>query len=406
MRLRTLGGVVLEGSTFTRIKPLLLLSYLAVEGSKDRRYLSEFFWPGAADALNSLSRALSQLRKDAPGAIDADEQRVWASVPCDVADFLEAIEAKNLEAALLLYQGPFLDGAYLQDWGEELEEWIYAKRELLASYAQEALLSLAEDDAARGRFAEAAKRAETAFSLSGAPVPEPETFPRYYALLIAGHSPLAAKIKEEADGYGIVLKLKTEEAKGRLQVAFVGRDKEKTKLEKLSKGEWAWVSGASGMGKTSLLKSLSGTYLPARSGLPYATLEPLLGSTLEDGEELILRKLSKLEGTYLFDPWEWIDQESQNVLRRLRDVLPSCTIIIASKEKAPFRVDLELELRSLSQSDLQRYPEAWEKTEGLPALVGAFLHGEALEEALENRLKTLPKHWRRCLFGPFTFGNP
>ncbi len=392
MRLRTLGGVVLEGSNFTRIKPLLLLSYLAVEGSKDRRYLSEFFWPGASDGLNSLSRALSQLRKDAPGAIDADEQRVWTAVPCDTQEFLEALESKNIEKSVTLYQGAFLDGAYLQDWGEELEEWIYARREHFASHAQEALLGLAEDDAARGRFAEAAKRAEAAFSLSGGPIPEPENFPRYYALLVAGNSPLATKLKEEADGYGISLKIKTEEAKGRLQVAFVGREKEKAKLEQLAKGQWAWISGAPGMGKTSLLRSLSGTYLPARSGLPYATLEPLLGSTIEDGEELILRKLSKLEGVWLLDPWEWMDQESQKILRRLRDVRPSSKVIIASREKASFRVDLELELGSLSPNDLQRYPEAWEKTEGLPALVGAFLRGEPLEEALGSRLKALPTH--------------
>lgn len=390
MRLRTLGGVVLEGSSFTRIKPLLLLSYVAVEGSKDRRYLSEFFWPGASDALNSLSRALSQIRKDAPGAIDADEQRVWANVTCDVADFLEAIDSKNLEKAIRLYQGSFLEGAYLQDWGIELEEWIYAKRELLASYAQEALLELAEDEAARGRFNEASKRAEQAFTLSGAPAPEPESFPRYYALLVAGHSPLANKVKEEADGYGISLNLQSDEAKGRLQLAFIGREKEKRKLE-LSRGQWAWISGASGMGKTSLLRTLSGTYLPARSGLPYATLEPLLGLSIEEGQELILRKLSRLEGSYMVDSWEWMDEESQRVLRRLRDIRPNSTVIIASKEKAPFRVDLEIELGPLTHSDLQRYPEAWEKTEGLPALVGAFLRGEALQEVLDTRLKALPK---------------
>jgi tetratricopeptide (TPR) repeat protein len=406
MRLRTLGGVVLEGSNFTRIKPLLLLSFLAVEGSKDRRYLSEFFWPGASDGLNSLSRALSQLRKDAPGAIDADEQRVWTAVPCDTQEFLEALDSKNIEKSVTLYQGAFLDGAYLQDWGEELEEWVYAKRELFASYAQEALLSLAEDDAARGRFAEAARRAEAAFTLSGAPIPEPENFPRYYALLVAGNSSLAVKLKEEADGYGISLKIKSEEAKGRLQVAFVGREKEKAKLEKLAKGQWAWVSGSPGIGKTSLLRGLSGTYLPARSGLPYATLEPLLGSTIEDGEELMLRKLSKLEGVWLLDPWEWMDQESQKILRRLRDVRPASKVIIASREKAPFRVDTELELASLSKQDLQRYPEAWEKTEGLPALVGAFLRGEPLEEALETRLKALPKHCEEVYLALSLLENP
>jgi tetratricopeptide (TPR) repeat protein len=391
MRLKTFGGVVLEDSKFTRVKPLILLSFLVVEGSKDRRYLSEFFWSGASDGLNSLSRALSQFRKDAPGAIEADEQRVWTTVESDVQDFLNALESKNFARAVDLYNGAFLDGAYLQDWGEELEEWIYGTREDLATRAQEALLELAEEDAARGRFAESSKNAERAFELPGAPAPEPENLSRYYALLIAGNSPLAAKVKEEADGYGISLKLKSDEAKGKLQSTFVGRDKERSKLESLAKGQWAWVSGASGMGKTALLKSLSGTYLEARAGLPYATLEPLLGSALESGEELMLRKLSKLEGKFIVDPWEWMDEESQKLLRRLRDVKPQANIIIGSRQEAAFRVDTEIELASLTEKDLQRFEGAWEQTEGLPALVGAFLRGESLEAALETRLAALPE---------------
>jgi tetratricopeptide (TPR) repeat protein len=406
MRLKTFGGVVLEGSSFTRIKPLILLSYLAVEGSKDRRYLSEFFWSGASDGLNSLSRALSQFRKDAPGAIEADEQRVWTTVESDVQEFLNAIEAKNFSQAVDLYQGPFLDGAYLQDWGEELEEWIYQTREDLATRAQESLLQLAEDDAARGRFAESSKNAERAFELPGATAPEPETLSRYYALLIAGNSPLAARVKEEADSYGISLQLKSDEAKGKLQSTFVGRDKERVKLESLSKGQWAWVSGAAGMGKTALLKSLSGTYLQARSGLPYATLEPLLGTSLESGEELMLRKLSKLEGVYIFDPWEWMDEESQKLLRRLRDVKPEAKIILGSREGAAFRVDTEIELSSLTEKDLQRFQGAWARTEGLPALVGAFLRGEPLEEALEARLDALPKGYDQIYLAMALLENP
>ncbi len=406
MRLKTLGGVVLEESKFTRVKPLILLSYLTVEGSKDRRYLSEFFWSGASDGLNSLSRALSQFRKDAPGAVGADEQRVWTNLGSDVQDFLNALESKEFSKAVDLYKGPFLDGAYLQDWGEELEEWIYQTRESLATRAQEALLQLAEDDAARGRFAESSKNAERAFELSGASAPEPESLSRYYALLIAGNSPLAAKVKEEADSYGISLKLKSDEAKGKLQSTFVGREKERGKLETLQKGQWAWVSGASGMGKTALLKSLSGIYIQSRSGLPYATLEPLLGGVLESGEELMLRKLAKLEGTYIFDPWEWMDEESQKLLRRLRDVKPEAKIILGSRQEAAFRVDTEIELASLTQKDLQRFEGAWEKTEGLPALVGAFLREEPLEEALESRLDALPKGHDRVYLAMALLENP
>lgn len=399
MRLKTLGSVVLEDSSFTRVKPLLLLSYLVLEGGKDRRYIAEFFWPTASDSLNSLSRALSQLRKGAPGALGIDDQRIWPTLESDVSDFLRALEAKNYAEAVELYTGPFLQGAYLSDWGVELEEWIYEQRETLAARAQDAMLELAETYASQGRFSDAARLAEQAFELEGAPAPEPELLPRYYALLVAGNSHLISKVKEEAEFYDITVDLAQDEARGRLQSTFVGRDQERARLEGLAPGQWAWLRGAAGMGKTTLLKSLSGTYLQARSGLPYATLEPLLGTTLEEGKDLMLRKLSQLQGHYLFDPWEWMDEESQALLRQLRDLRPEATIIIASRAAPPFRVDVETELAPISQDDLARFEGAWEKTEGLPALVGAFLRGEPVEQALETRLHTLPDEVERVYLG-------
>jgi DNA-binding SARP family transcriptional activator len=60
--LRTLGGLRLEGP-FSKKKPLLLTAYLALEGPKSRRHLQELFWPRAEDQKNSLSVALSQLKR-------------------------------------------------------------------------------------------------------------------------------------------------------------------------------------------------------------------------------------------------------------------------------------------------------------------------------------------------------
>jgi hypothetical protein len=45
MHLRTLGGLVLHGAKTRREKPLLLVAYLALEGSRPRRTLAELFWP-------------------------------------------------------------------------------------------------------------------------------------------------------------------------------------------------------------------------------------------------------------------------------------------------------------------------------------------------------------------------
>ena len=72
MLLRTLGELRLEGSDFSRPKPLLLLAYLALEGPKPRRYLAELFYMDTKDPYNGLAQAVKLLRKRAPGAIEAD----------------------------------------------------------------------------------------------------------------------------------------------------------------------------------------------------------------------------------------------------------------------------------------------------------------------------------------------
>lgn len=389
MLLKALGGLELEGTAFTRAKPLLLLAYLTLEGARERRFVAELFWPGASDKLNSLSRALSQLRKGAAGSVEADEHRVWSTVGSDVETFLERVAAKDYRAALEHYRGPFLEATTLSDWGVEVEEWVYEKRERLAGRAQEAYLALAEEAASRGRFHEAADHAESAFRLEGAPVPEPESLLRYFALLQAGENPLAARVREEADGYGIALRLSPAEARSRLRSTFLGRERERARLEGLRPGQWAWLRGGAGMGKTTLLRSLPGTYLQGRAGLPYATLEPVLGGALEEGEEAMLRRLSGATGSWLVDGWTWMDPESQKLLRQLRDLRPDVSVTIASREDAPFRVDVELELVPLSAEELAGQPGLFEATGGLPALVGARLRGEPLEAALETRLHAL-----------------
>ncbi len=390
MKLLALGGLRLEDSDFSRVKPLLLLAYLALEGPKERRYLAELFWPGASSHLNSLSAALSRLRKGAPGALEADELRVWPAFFSDVADLLGALERGDAERALTLYTGAFLEGVYLSDWSPELEEWVYASREDLAARVQHAALRLAESDAAQGRFADAAHRAERAFTLPGAPESEPEDLSRFYLLLQAAGHPSAAHLRAEAQGYAVTLEFSPREAQARLQRVLVGRESEAARLLTLAPGESAWVCGGAGMGKTALLKSVQGTYLPGRSLLPYATLEPLAGAALQEGEGAVLQALAKLEGFWLIDNWENVDAASQVLLRKLHDLRPRARLVIASRENPPFGVDMRLELSPLSERDLARYTGAWERTQGVPALVEAFLRGEAPEKALEAQLAALP----------------
>ncbi len=182
MILYTLGGLELEASNFRQTKPLLLLTYLALEGAKARQHLAELFWPDAADPLNTLSVTLGRLRRATPGAIEADDLRARCLLETDAQRFLETIESGSHQEALDLYGGPFLEGIRLRSWGIELEDWVLETREFLAAKARQAMLRLAEHEASRGRFEQAARQAETAFRLSGAPEPDPDEIPQLLAL--------------------------------------------------------------------------------------------------------------------------------------------------------------------------------------------------------------------------------
>ncbi|MDZ7799670.1 MAG: tetratricopeptide repeat protein [Trueperaceae bacterium] len=270
MTLRTFGALTLGDGTFTRPTPLMLLAYLAVEGPRERRFLAQLFWPHAADPLRSLGVALARLRRGAPGSIEADAQRAWATVPSDVDTFLTRLEEGDESGALEAYRGPFLAGVDLSRAGVELEEWVYATRELLAVRAVGAALELAERDAAGGRFEAAARRAAEALDWVDASVLEPEDLVRLHAVLRAGDHPRAAALRREAETYGLELDASRPEARGRLGrrsasvlrrshpmlgTAFVGRDPELTEVASyLSKrdGRLLTVVGAPGVGKTRL----------------------------------------------------------------------------------------------------------------------------------------------------------
>jgi len=407
MQLVTLGDLRL-GQSFTRETPLLLLSYLTLEGEQSREHVADLFWQHKGmpkkQRRNNLSRVLSDLRKYVPGSFDATNTRIWALVECDVARFRKAFEAKNYEAALSIYSGTFLEG-YDGHWGSEFEEWLFDVRSKVEVQARQGALLLAERDASSGQFAKALEWTKQAYYLSAEP-PPPEVLGRYYTLFKASDHPLAQEIKAEAADYGLHLELSAPQARLRLQPSFIGREREQQRLNSLEQSSWFWLKGAQGMGKTSLLKSLPGTYLPARSGLPYATLEPLVGELLEEGQEAVLRFLSRQQGSLLFDDWHYIDPESRDLIGRLRNLRPSLEVILASDQNAPFNVDGSLELSPLTAASLAAYPEAWEKTGGMPLLVGAYLRGESLETALETRLSQLTPDTRTIYLSLALLNSP
>ncbi|MER3482731.1 MAG: SARP family transcriptional regulator, partial [Meiothermus sp.] len=245
--LRTLGSLELDSRRLRRGKMLILLAYLALEGPKPRRFLAELFWPEAADPMNSLKVTVHRLRKT--DTLFADEEKAWVRLECDVLELREHLRSGRLAEAIHLYKGPFLDGID-GEAGEELEDWLFSTRETIAREVRWGMLELAEREAGTGKFAEAAAWAEAAYGLVGAPFAEPEELLRLYPLLVAGGNPLSETVRREAAELGLNLSLTPEAARGRLRQSFMGRERELEKLSGLEPGEWAWVRGGAGMGKT------------------------------------------------------------------------------------------------------------------------------------------------------------
>jgi len=275
MRLRTLGGTALEASSFSRPKPLLLLTYLAIEGRRHRRHVAELFWPTARDHMKALTVALARIRRGAPDALDADTEHVWARVTTDVEPFLASVREHRHDEALALYRGPFLEGFHPRHCGAEVEEWVYRTREYLAGHARRSLLAIAELEAERGRLAEAATRAEHAFDLPGAATAEADDLRRMHAVLCAAGSPVARVVAEEAQTLGVDLAHVERPAPPMLQrpgpqrdaaaafdraSSFVGRMHERAEVGALvteADGRLVTLVGPPGTGKSRLAEEVA-----------------------------------------------------------------------------------------------------------------------------------------------------
>jgi predicted ATPase len=294
--LRTLGGLRLDGASCDRRKPLLLVAYLALEGLQPRDRVARLFWPAATDPRNRLSVALSRLRKEAPGCVDADSNAVSTRVAHDVAGLRDALERRDRAAIGSSYAGAFLEGVDLSDVGSELEGWILEMRETLGRQVRTALLDAAERDAATGAYRDAARTAERAWRLPGAPPATPETLRRLHDLLVAGDSADAAPLRGEAAEIG--LELPPGRARARASVrssrpaatlprsvtSFVGRDAELLELGRiLGHPDHPLVTllGPGGVGKTRLALALAQDALATgryEGGVHFVPLEEVAGA--------------------------------------------------------------------------------------------------------------------------------
>ena len=168
LHLRTLGAVDLRTSNgweaaavLRQPKRLAILAYLAADTPRRfhrRDTLLGLFWPelDQSHARAALRRSLYFLRS-ALGAetiaargddeVGVPEEALW----CDAGAMERALDRGETERALELYQGPYLEGLYVEGAGTELQDWLDGERNRLRERAAAAAAALAEASARQGR---------------------------------------------------------------------------------------------------------------------------------------------------------------------------------------------------------------------------------------------------------------
>lgn len=385
MLLRTLGQLELEGSSLRRPKPLLLLAYLALEGPQERGHLAELFFRGNKKARANLSVALSRLRKGAPRAIRTGNVRVWSEVRTDTGHLLEALEKGETQQGLSLYTGPFLEGVSLDELGNELAEWVYGTRDYLASQVQKAQLNLAESEAAKGRYAQAAKCAESAYKLAPMTA-DPDTLGRLHTLLLAGGSLIETKLREEADFFDLPLCQSQEESKQRLlelfsgkespptnlrarETSFVGRDLELAEITQLlSEHRLVTLLGPGGVGKSRLAAQTAQQQLGSdlfKDGIFFVALDALtsiraIPTSIASAVSLILqgsddplaqlkRYLADKQMLLVLDNFEHL-VEGAILVSELLAACPELSLLITSRERLNLEEEWIFKVGGLSYS--------------------------------------------------------
>ncbi len=397
--LQTLGHLDLVGLTFGREKPLLLLVYLSLQGVQPRRTVAQLFWPLAANPMNSLSVAITQLRRASAALIEASETQISTALSCDVPPFLAALQAGDLLSAQALYHGPFLADLTLSDLAQELEEWVMLTREGLADHYRSALLSRARQQAAQDLSA-AAHTAAAAYALSGTTPLTPAALREVYGLLSASGHVQAAQVRQEAAEIGLPLgaPLTRPEA----PPALLGRQHDLERIGGVRAGESLWLRGLRGLGKSALLRAaaamMGGQLLPGQSGRPYQTLRPLSPAPVPTTDDGWFELLTASQEALLLDDWEAADPESRRVLLRTAYSHAAGPLIFSSRERSPLGPGSglsELLLRPISLEVLGA--ELHAQTGGLPALIHAAQHGESMPDTLATLLSPLSPRLRQVL---------
>jgi Tol biopolymer transport system component/DNA-binding SARP family transcriptional activator len=152
LRIETLGRLAAEtaqGTAISAPRRLALLALLAAAGSRgvSRDKVLALLWPESepAKARHALEQLLYSLRREAANelVVSGNPLRLdSATVSSDVQRFEQALDEGDLERAVSLYRGAFLDGFFIGD-APEFERWVDTERSRLATRYADALERLA-----------------------------------------------------------------------------------------------------------------------------------------------------------------------------------------------------------------------------------------------------------------------
>lgn len=150
LRLVQSAGETVLGDHGHQRRRLALLAVLAASGERGRSrdQLLALFWPEVpqARARHSLDQLLYALRTsldDKLFTVDNAVRLNSALIQSDVGDFGDSLARGELESAIALYQGPFLDGFYLTN-SPAFEQWMEAERARIERSYSDALERLAK----------------------------------------------------------------------------------------------------------------------------------------------------------------------------------------------------------------------------------------------------------------------
>ncbi len=432
VQLRTLGGLKLEGAVFSQPRPLLMLTYLALEGPQERRHLAELFWPASSQPLTNLRPVLTRLKKISAELVEGDSVRVWTTIDNDAKTLLEALEKHQPIGSLEAYVGPFLEGVSLGSGGSELEEWVLQTREFIAGHVQEALLSLAEVEASGGDFQQAGKQAERAYLLAGAGALEPHDLHRVHTLLLAGGNLRAEEVGREALDFDHSLVASQVEARDRLRsrqqederpglsnlpnlrTSFLGRELELSEVsELLVHPDCPLLSlvGTGGVGKTRLALQAAQELLTEGTfadGVVFVPLEALTDATSipavvagaleltlrgeEDARSVVERFLEERRLLLVLDNFEHL-LEGASFVRQLIDNCPTLKLLVTSRERLNLEHEWVLPVEGLT------YPEEGttiEQGESFDAVRLFFQRARRAQPTFSLTPKTLPAVSKIC----------